>query len=158
MARELQGTLQVAEQSFAIVVSRFNEFITSRLLDGALDCLKRHGADDDQITIMRVPGSFEVPLAARQLAQSGKFSAVICLAAVIRGQTAHFDHVCQQITRGVGEVGMSTGVPTLFGVITCDTLEEAVDRAGAKGGNAGFNAASSAIEMVNVLGQIETIK
>jgi len=158
MPQELHGPLQVGKERYGIVVSRFNEFISSRLLAGALDCLKRHGAGEEQITVMWVPGSFEVPLGAQRLAQSGRFAAVICLAAVIRGQTVHFEHVCQQITRGVGEVGLKTGVPTLFGVITCDTLEEAIDRAGAKGGNLGFHAAGGAIEMVRVLSQLDSVK
>jgi len=158
MPQELHGALQVGKERYGIVISRFNDFITSRLLEGALDCLRRHGAVDEQITVMWVPGSFEVPLAARRLADSGKFSAVICLAAVIRGQTDHYDYVCQQITRGVGEVGLATGVPVLFGVITTDSLDDAVDRAGAKGGNQGFKAASAAIEMVNVFGQLNEMK
>jgi len=158
MAQELHGALQVGSERYGIVVSRFNEFITSKLLSGALDCLKRHGAKEDQITVLWVPGSFEVPVAAQRLARSGKFAAVICLAAVIRGQTSHYDQVCQQITRGVGEVGLASGVPALFGVITADTLEEAIDRAGAKGGNMGFNAAAGAIEMVQVLKQFDNCK
>ena len=158
MPQELHGALQVGSERYGIVVSRFNEFITSKLLGGALDCLKRHGAADEQATIMWVPGSFEVPLAARRMAQSGKFAAVICLAAVIRGQTAHYEHVCQHVTRGIGEAGMACGVPVMFGVITCDTLDEAIDRAGAKGGNLGFNAATGAIEMVQVLGQLDNIE
>ena len=158
MPKELHGALQVGSEQYGLVVSRFNEFITSKLLSGAVDCLTRHGAADEQMTVLWVPGSFEVPIAARRMAESGKFAAVICLAAVIRGQTGHYEHVCQQITRGVGEVGLATGVPTLFGVITCDNLDEAIDRAGAKGGNMGFNAASSAIEMVGVLGQLDRVK
>ena len=158
MLQELHGALQVAGERYAIVVSRFNEFISSKLLAGAVDGLKRHGATDEQITVMWVPGSFEVPLAAKKLAQSGRFAAVLCLAAVIRGQTDHYEHVCQQITRGVGEVGMATGVPTLFGVITCDSLDEAINRAGAKGGNVGFNAAAAAIEMVRVFEQFQAAK
>jgi len=158
MLQELHGKLQVHKERYGIVVSRFNEFITSRLLAGALDCLKRHGAQDEQVTIMWVPGAFEVPVAARRLAQTGKFAAVICLAAVIRGQTGHYEYVCQQITRGIGEVALATDVPTMFGVITSDTLEEAIDRAGAKGGNMGFNAAAGAIEMVHVLGQLDGVK
>ena len=153
MPTEMHGQLKVQDEHYAIVVSRFNDFITRRLVDGALDCLKRHGASDDQITICYVPGSFEVPLAAQKLAQSGKFGAVLCLSAIIRGQTDHYEYVCQQITRGVGEVALKTGVPTLFGVITCDSLDEAIDRAGAKGGNAGYNAAASAIEMIRLLEQ-----
>lgn len=155
MPREIHGGLQVGQEHYGIVVSRFNEFITSKLLGGALDCLKRHGAADDQATVVWVPGSFEVPTLAQHMAQSGKYDAVICLAAVIRGQTDHYDHVCQQITRGVGEVGMRSGVPTLFGVVTCNTLDEAIDRAGAKGGNLGFHAAASAIEMVQVLKELD---
>ncbi len=158
MVQELHGDLKVGEEKYGIVISRFNEFITSRLLGGAMDCLKRHGASDDQVTVMWVPGSFEVPVAAKRMADSGKFASIICLSAIIRGQTSHFDYVCQQITRGVGEVGMNTGVPTMFGVITCDTLDEAIDRAGAKGGNIGFNSASCAIEMVQVLSQLDDIK
>ncbi len=157
MPKELQGALQVGAERYGIVVSRFNEFITSKLLDGALDCLKRHGAQDDQISVMWVPGSFEVPVAAKRMTETGKFAAVICLAAVIRGQTTHFDQVCQQITRGVGEVGLSSGMPTMFGVITCDSLDEAIDRAGAKGGNLGFHAAAGAIEMVQVLNQLNDL-
>jgi 6,7-dimethyl-8-ribityllumazine synthase len=154
MATEIHGHLQVGQEHYAIVVSRFNEFITSNLLGGAVDTLKRHGASDNQITTVWVPGAFEVPLVAKKLAMSKKFAAVICLAAVMRGETNHYDYVCQQIARGVGEVGLMTEVPTLFGVITCDTLEQAIDRAGAKGGNVGANAACSAIEMVNVLKQL----
>ena len=157
MPQELHGKLQAGPERYGIVISRFNEFITAKLLGGALDCLQRHGADMDQVTIAWVPGSFEVPVTARRMAQSGKFAAVICLSAVIRGQTDHYEHVCQQITRGVGEVGVSTGVPTMFGVITCDTLEQAIDRAGAKGGNLGFNAALAAIEMVQVLNQLDGV-
>ncbi len=158
MVQELHGALEVGSERYGIVVSRFNEFITSKLLGGALDCLRRHGAKDEQIFVLWVPGSFEVPTAAKRMAGSGKFGAVLCLSAVIRGQTAHFDQVCQQITRGVGQVGMDTSVPTMFGVITCDTLEEAIDRAGAKGGNLGFNAALGAIEMVRVLGQLDDVE
>ena len=157
MPQELHGALQVGAERYGIVISRFNEFITSKLLDGALDCLKRHGAKDDQISIMWVPGSFEVPVASQRMVETGKFAAVICLAAVIRGQTTHFEQVCQQITRGIGEVGLASGVPTMFGVITCDSLDEAIDRAGAKGGNLGFHAAAGAIEMVQVLGQLDTL-
>jgi 6,7-dimethyl-8-ribityllumazine synthase len=155
MAKELQGQLQVGDERYALVVSRFNNFITSRLIEGALDCIRRHGGSDEQVTIAWVPGAFEVPVAAQRLARSGRYAAVICLAAVIRGQTSHYDHVCQQITRGVGEVGLSTGIPTMFGVITADTLDEAIDRAGAKAGNAGFNAAMGAIEMVRLFEQAE---
>jgi len=158
MPQELHGTLQVGKEKYGIVVSRFNEFITSRLLEGALDCLTRHGAQDSQITVMWVPGSFEVPLAAQRMARTGNFAAVICLSAVIRGQTDHYDYVCQQITRGVGEVALNTGVPTLFGVITSESLEDAINRAGAKGGNKGATAAAAAIEMARVIDQLEKVK
>lgn len=158
MPQELHGALKVGSERYGIVVSRFNEFITSKLLGGALDSLKRHGANDSQITVMWVPGSFEVPLATQRMAQTGKFAAIICLSAVIRGQTDHYDQVCQQITRGIGEVGLKSNVPVMFGVITCDTLEQAIDRAGAKGGNLGANAAASAIESVQVLQQLADIK
>lgn len=155
MPEEYHGSLQVNDEQYAIVVSRFNNFITQRLVEGALDCLKRHGADDSQITVTWVPGSFEVPLTAQKMAQSGKFQAVICLSAVIRGQTDHYEHVCQQITRGVGEAGLKTGIPVLFGVITADSLDDAINRAGAKSGNAGFHAAMSAIEMVQLFRQFD---
>jgi len=158
MPQELQGSLQIGSERYGIVVSRFNDFITAKLLSGALDCLDRHGAKDEQITVARVPGAFEVPLAAQKMAKSGNFDAIICLAAVIRGQTDHYTYVCQQITRGVGEVGLATGVPTLFGVITCDTLEQAIDRAGGKCGNVGFNAAAAAIEMVALIKEIDRNK
>ncbi len=157
MVKQLQGPLQGGKEKYAIVVSRFNDFITSRLLDGAIDALKRHGVNEDNILAVWVPGAFEVPLAADKLAQSGKFDAVICLSAVIRGQTSHYDHVCQQITRGVGEVGLKTGVPTIFGVITTDTLEQAIDRAGAKDGNNGAKAALTALEMVRVVEEINKL-
>ncbi len=156
MPKEYHGTLQVGKEQYAIVISRFNNFITQRLLEGAIDCLTRHGADENQITVMWVPGSFEVPLAAQKMAKSGKFSAVICLSAVIRGQTDHYEHVCQQITRGVGEVGLKSDIPVLFGVITADTLDDAINRAGAKSGNAGFHAAFSAIEMVQLFKQLDS--
>ena len=157
MVKQLHGPLQGGNEKYAIVISRFNEFITGRLLDGAIDCLKRHGVNEDNIVVTWVPGAFEVPMAADKLAGSSKFAAVICLAAVIRGQTSHYDHVCHQITRGVGEVGMKTGVPTIFGVLTTDTLEQAIDRAGAKDGNNGAKAALTAIEMVRVLEEIDKL-
>ena len=154
MAREIQGQLAVYGQKFGIVVSRFNEFITSKLLSGAIDVLTRHGCDEDNITCVRVPGSFELPFMAKKLAECGDFDAVICLGCVIRGQTPHFEHIATQTARGVAEVGLSTGVPTVFGVITADTLEQAVERAGSKSGNKGADAAMSAIELVNLLGQL----
>jgi 6,7-dimethyl-8-ribityllumazine synthase len=154
MAREIQGQLAVDGQKFAIVVSRFNDFITSKLLTGAIDALVRHGCDEDDISCVRVPGAFELPFMAKKLAETGSFDAVICVGCVIRGQTPHFEHIATQTARGVAEVGLSTGVPTVFGVITADTLEQAVERAGSKAGNKGADAALSAIELINLIGQL----
>jgi 6,7-dimethyl-8-ribityllumazine synthase len=156
MPRELHGQLSVDGQRFAIVVSRFNEFITSKLLAGAVDALKRHGCADESITVVHVPGAFELPFMAKRLAESGLYDAVICLGCVIRGQTPHFEYVAGQAARGIAEVGLATGVPATFGVITADTLEQAVERAGAKAGNKGVDAAVSAIELVNLLRQLPT--
>lgn len=154
MAKEIKGQLQAGKGKYAIVASRFNEFITSRLLGGALDCLSRHGAADDSVVVVWVPGSVEITLAAKKLAASGDYCAVICLGAVIRGQTGHYDYVCQQIARGIGQINMETGVPAIFGVLTCETIEQAIERAGSKQGNAGAAAAMSAMEMANLLEQI----
>jgi len=154
MIKELKGQLTAGKGNFAIVVSRFNDFITSKLLAGAIDCLQRHGANDDQISVVWVPGTCEITIAAKKLAQSGKYAAVICLGAVIRGQTSHYDYVCQQITRGISQINYDTGVPTAFGVLTCETLEQAIDRAGTKMGNAGADAALTAMETANVLKQL----
>ncbi len=156
MPRELHGQLSVDGQRFAVVVSRFNEFITSKLLSGAVDALKRHGAADESITVVHVPGAFELPFMAKKLAESGLYDAVVCLGCVIRGQTPHFEYVAGQAARGIAEVGLATGVPTTFGVITADTLEQAVERAGAKAGNKGVDAAMSAIELTNLLRQLPT--
>ena len=155
MVNEIKGQLTAGKSKYAIVVSRFNEFITSKLLGGAIDCLQRHGASDDQITVVWVPGAIEITVAAKKLAEGGNYSAVICLGAVIRGQTSHYEYVCQQISRGVGQVNYDTGVPTIFGVLTVESIEQAVERAGTKHGNSGASAAISAIEMVNVLEQIK---
>ena len=154
MIKEIKGKLSAGKANYAVVVSRFNEFITSRLLGGAVDALQRHGGSDEQITIVWVPGAIEIVPAARKLASSGKYDAVICLGAVIRGQTSHYDYVCQQVSRGVSQINYDTAVPTIFGVLTCDTIEQAIDRAGSKAGNAGSNAAMSAMEMVDLFGQI----
>ncbi len=140
---------------FAIVVSRFNAFITGRLLEGALDTLNRHGADTDQVQVVWCPGAFEIPLVARRLAESGRFDAVICLGAVIRGATSHYDLVANGVGRGVADVSLQTGVPAILGVITTDTIEQAIERAGTKAGNKGSEAAASAIEMVSLLRQID---
>ncbi len=154
MIKEIKGQLKAGKANYAIVVSRFNEFITNKLLSGAIDCLQRHGAADEQMTVVWVPGSIEITVAAKKLAGSGKFNAVICLGAVIRGQTSHYEYVCQQIARGVGQINQETGTPAIFGVLTCETIEQAIERAGSKQGNAGSNAALSAMEMADVLSQI----
>jgi len=154
MAKVIEGDLIGKGKKFALLVSRFNEFISNRLRDGAIDALARHGVEEAGITEVRVPGSFEIPVAARKLAQSGKFDAVICVGAVIRGDTPHFDYVANEVAKGVAQVGLDTGVPTLFGIITADTLEQAIERAGTKAGNKGAQAAMSAIEMANLFGKI----
>jgi 6,7-dimethyl-8-ribityllumazine synthase len=154
MSKRIEGKLTVDKQRFALVVSRFNEFITSRLVGGAVDTLLRHGCADDNITTIMVPGAFEIPFAAKKAAESGGFDAVICLGCVIRGQTPHFDYVASQAARGVAQVALDTGVPVTFGLITADTLEQAIERAGAKAGNKGADAASGAIEMANLVAAI----
>jgi 6,7-dimethyl-8-ribityllumazine synthase len=154
MVKEIKGQITAGKGHYVIVVSRFNEFITSKLLGGAIDCLQRHGAADEQITVVWVPGACEITQAARKLANSGKYVAVICLGAVIRGQTAHYDYVCQQVVRGIGQINYDSQVPAVFGVLTCETIEQAVERAGTKMGNAGANAAVTAMEMANVIQQI----
>jgi 6,7-dimethyl-8-ribityllumazine synthase len=155
MIEEIQGHLAAGKGRYAIVVSRFNDFITSKLLEGALDCLRRHGAADDQMQIVWVPGACEITIVAKKLAQSGRYVAVLCLGAVIRGQTGHYDAVCQQVVRGVGQINYDTGVPAVFGVLTCDTLEQAIERAGTKMGNAGADAALTAMEMAHVMEQVK---
>jgi len=154
MIKEVKGQLTAGKANYAIVVSRFNEFITGKLLAGATDCLQRHGGGDEQITIVWVPGAIEIVVAAKRLAAGGKYDAVICLGAVIRGQTSHYEYVSQQISRGVGQINYETGVPTIFGVLTCETIEQAIERAGSKQGNAGANAALAAMEMADLLKQI----
>ena len=154
MIREIKGQVTAGKGSYAIVVSRFNEFITGKLLAGAIDCLQRHGAADKQMSVVWVPGACEITMVAKKLAQSGKYVAVLCLGAVIRGQTAHYDYVCQQVVRGIGQLNYDSPVPAVFGVLTCDTFEQAVERAGTRMGNAGADAARTAMEMVNVMEQI----
>jgi 6,7-dimethyl-8-ribityllumazine synthase len=157
MVKEIKGQLTAGKGNYAIVVSRFNEFITSKLLGGAIDSLQRHGAADEQISVVWVPGACEITQACKTLANSGKFVAVICLGAVIRGQTAHYDYVCQQVVRGIGQVNYDSSTPAVFGVLTCETIEQAVERAGTKMGNAGANAALTAMEMANVIQQISSL-
>jgi 6,7-dimethyl-8-ribityllumazine synthase len=154
MPKEIHGMLDAKGKAFGITISRFNEFITHKLLEGALDCLRRHGAEDDKITIAWVPGSFEIPYAAQKMAKSKKFDAVIALGSVIRGQTPHFDYIANEVAKGIAKISLDTGVPTIFGVITADTLEQAIERAGTKAGNKGWDAALSAIEMCKLFEQI----
>lgn len=153
-----QGNLQSEGFRFAIIASRWNDFITARLVEGALDALSRTGTDEKSVEIFKVPGSFEIPLTAQKVADTGRFDAIICLGAVIRGATAHFDYVAGEAAKGIAQVSMKTGVPVLFGVITTDTLEQAIDRAGAKAGNKGFEAAMTAIELVNLYKGIKSGK
>ena len=155
MIKEIKGQIKAGKGAYAIVISRFNEFITSKLLEGAVDCLQRHGAADEQIFVVWVPGSCEITQAAKKLANSGKYVAVICLGAVIRGQTAHYDYVCQQVVRGIGQINYDSPTPAIFGVLTCETFEQAVERAGTKMGNAGADAAQTAMEMANVMEQVK---
>jgi 6,7-dimethyl-8-ribityllumazine synthase len=154
MIEQVNGRIAAGKGKYAIVVSRFNDFITSKLLEGAIDGLRRHGAADEQMQVVWVPGACEITIVAKKLAESGKYVAVLCLGAVIRGQTGHYDAVCQQVVRGVGQINYDTGVPTVFGVLTCDTLEQAIERAGTKMGNAGADAAMTAMEMAHVMEQI----
>ena len=149
--KTLEGTLIATDLTIAIVLSRFNSLIGDRLLEGAVDTLRRHGVLDDQITLARVPGAFEIPLAASSLAKSGRYDAVICLGAVIRGSTAHFDYVAGPMSSGLADIAVNTGVPILFGVLTTDTIEQALERAGTKAGNKGADVAVAAIEMANLL-------
>lgn len=146
-----EGHLNAGGKRFALVVSRYNEFFSSRLLSGAEDCLLRHGAAPQDLEVFRTPGSFELPLVAKKVAQSGRFHAIVCLGAVLRGQTSHFDFVASEVAKGISRVSMETEVPTIFGVITTETIEQAVDRAGARAGNRGAEAALAAIEMANLL-------
>lgn len=154
MPKLIQGDMTAKGLRFGIVAARFNDFITSKLLDGALDALQRHGVADSDIEIVKVPGAYEIPLAAKMLAQSKKYNAVICLGAVIRGATPHFEYVSAEVTKGVAAASLEAGLPVIFGVLTTDSIEQAVERAGTKSGNKGWDAALSAIEMANVMKQL----
>jgi len=151
MSNVIEGHLDAGGLRFGLVVSRFNSFICDRLVEGAVDALVRHGADAGQIDIAKVPGAFELPLAAQRMAQSGRYDALICLGAVIRGSTPHFDYVAAEVSKGLASVGLASGLPVAFGVLTTDNIEQAIERAGTKAGNKGFEAAVTAIEMVNFL-------
>lgn len=150
----IEGNYNCENIKFAVIVSRFNDFITNKLLDGTLDCLRRNGCKEDNLTIIKVPGAFEIPVAADKAASSKKYDAVICLGAVIRGATPHFDYVASEAAKGIGQVNLKYGVPVIFGVLTTDTIEQAIERAGTKSGNKGWDAALTAIETVNVLKQL----
>lgn len=154
MANIIEGKLNAKGKKFALVVSRFNELISSQLLSGAKDCLIRHECKEEDITVVWVPGSFEIPLTAKKLAHSKKYNSVICLGAVIRGGTPHFDYVASEVSKGVAQVGMDSGLPVIFGVLTTDNIEQALERAGTKAGNKGWDAALSAIEMVNLMAKL----
>ena len=150
----LEGKLLAEGQRVGIVAARFNEFITSKLLGGAIDAFVRHGGDENRVDVAWVPGAFEIPLVAKKMAKSGKYDAVICLGAVIRGSTDHYNYVCSEVSKGIASVSLATGVPVLFGVLTTDSIEQAIERAGTKAGNKGYDSALSAIEMVNLLKNI----
>ena len=154
MANVIEGFITAKDMKVGIVVARFNEFITSKLLGGALDALHRHEAKDEDIDVAWVPGAFEIPVVAKKMAESGKYDAVIALGAVIRGSTTHYDYVCNEVSKGVAQVGMQTGVPTIFGVVTTENIEQAVERAGMKAGKKGTDAAMAAMEMANLLKKI----
>jgi len=156
MVKSFEGHLIGTDKTFGIVVSRFNNFITKKLSEGALDCLIRHGVKEDDIDVFWVPGACELPITAMKLAKGAKYNGIICLGAVIRGETPHFDYVSSEAARGITEVGLATGIPTIYGVIATDTLEQAIDRAGARGGNKGAEAALAVLEMVNLFAQIKS--
>lgn len=158
MVKTISGELIVNGQKFALVASRFNEFITTKLIEGATDCLIRHGAKEDDITVVWVPGAWEIPAVAGTLAAGGSCDAVICLGAVIRGSTGHYDYVAAEVSKGIAQAGQKSGIPVIFGVLTCDTIEQAIERAGTKSGNMGFKAAQSAIEMANLCAKLSAPK
>lgn len=155
MAKIIEGMLEAKGKRFGIVVSRWNQFVVNKLLDGALDALKRHGADNNNVSVAYCPGAFEIPLIAQRLAQTKKYDAIIALGAVIRGSTPHFDYIASEVTKGIAKINLDTGLPVILGVLTTDTIEQAIERAGSKGGNKGFEAAVSAIEMTSLLQNIK---
>jgi len=154
MPKILEGKISAEGLRFAIIVSRFNDFISSKLVEGAMDALNRHGASEEKISLVKVPGSFEIPLVAKRLAEAGKFDGIICLGAVIRGATPHFDYVAAEVSKGVAAVALETNTPVTFGVLTTDSLEQAIERAGSKSGNKGWDAAMAAMEMVNLFKEL----
>lgn len=154
MAKVIEGNLNAAKLKFGVIVSRFNELVSRGLLEGALDCLRRHGAAEASIDVVWIPGAFEIPPVAKKLAVSKKYDAIICLGAVIRGATSHFEYVASEAAKGIAKVSLDSGLPVIFGILTCDNLEQALERAGAKPGNKGFSAAQSAIELANLNSQL----
>lgn len=154
MPKILEGKISADGFRFAIIVSRFNDFISSKLVEGALDALRRHGGNEEQISLVKVPGAFEIPLAAKKLAESDQFDAIICLGAVIRGSTPHFEYVASEVSKGIALVGLESKIPVTLGVLTTDNLEQAIERAGSKSGNKGWDAAVAAMEMVNLFGEM----
>jgi 6,7-dimethyl-8-ribityllumazine synthase len=150
MPKILEGKISAEGLRFAVIVSRFNDFISSKLLEGAMDALKRHGGSEDQVSLVKVPGSFEIPVVAKRLAETGEYDAIICLGAVIRGGTPHFDYVAAEVSKGIAAVALETKIPVTFGVLTTDNLEQAIERAGSKSGNKGWDAAMAAMEMANL--------
>jgi 6,7-dimethyl-8-ribityllumazine synthase len=155
MSKVYEGNLTGKGRKFGIVISRFNEFVSARLLEGAMDCLRRHGTKDDDITVAWVPGAFDIPAVAKRMGGSGKVDAVLCLGTVIRGATPHFDYVAAEAAKGIAHAGMDTGVPTVFGIVTADNLEQAIERAGSKAGNRGWDAARSAMELADLYDQMD---
>ncbi len=155
MPRQIQGSLTANSFKFALVASRWNDLVVNRLIDGAIDILERLGADSDNITICRVPGSFEIPLITKKLAETGNWDAIICLGAVIRGETPHFDYIAAEVTKGIAQIALNSSIPITYGIITADSVDQAIDRAGMKAGNKGAEAAMSAVEMVNLCQQIK---
>jgi 6,7-dimethyl-8-ribityllumazine synthase len=154
MPNVIEGHLSAKGKKFALIVGRFNELISNKLLSGALDCIVRHGGSEDETTVVWVPGAFEIPVIAKKIAASKKYDAIICLGAVIRGATPHFDYIASEVSKGIAHVGLDSGLPVIFGVITSDTIEQAIERAGTKGGNKGWDAAMTAIEMADLIKKI----
>jgi 6,7-dimethyl-8-ribityllumazine synthase len=153
--QQIEGKLQASNVKVGMIVSRFNSLFTDQLLEGALDCLRRHGADEDSLTVVRVPGAFEIPYVAARMAKSGDYDTVVCLGVVVRGDTPHFDYIATESSKGIAHIALETGVPVVYGLVTADTLEQAIERSGTKAGNKGWDAALSAIEMVNLYRAME---
>ena len=158
MPEVIEGTLQARGLRVGLLVSRFNSFISDRLVEGAIDALLRHGAEEEDVNVVRVPGAYEIPLAAKKMVESGRYDAIVCLGVVIRGATPHFEYVCAEVSKGVATVSLEAGLPVAFGVLTTDTIEQAIERAGSKAGNKGFDAAMTAVEMANLCKELSVVK